>query len=879
MVNLAMDQYQLRMAKGRKSQKQDLTGDNAVGVQIDGDRNRVTIFAGGTRLQLDQPHKRRGGQPTDERELLLTEWRATTLVGRGEELASLADWRTMPASIALRCITGRAGAGKTRLAIEACEQAEAGGWTAGFLSGEELARFHRAQNLERWEPQGKTFIVIDDAAVSAGVLKQWLDMLARRRAAPDAAKLRILLLERHAEADSDFGWWTTLTRAESRDRLGAGDLIGDARPEPLAMLARVDQRRALFAEAMRLAAAVLGKPVLTPPPPGENAEFDARIGDDRLENAPLFLMMAAIVAIDRGTNRALALNRIELAQDIAGLERARLARLGASWALPEDGDLIAHLVACATLQRGCTFAAAKAMVGEEMAAMGFTSALTAERLVDLLAEAIPDSGGAGIDRVRPDLIGEAFAMAAVIGSRARSDHDRFAIIERARHRDDAVIETLILAAQDLAGGAADHPTVRWLAEIVERSTNLADLMRIADALPKSTLALRELSVQAVEQIVGALRGINPTTTAELLGSWLIVLGARLTDLGRREDALAAEQEAIELYRALAAADPGAFTPSYAMTLSNLSVSLSDLGRRKEALVMAREAVELRRALAAAQPGAFTPHLATSLNNLANRLSNVGHGEEALAVGQEAVELYRALAAAQPDAFTSYLAMSLNNLAGNLRALSRPQDALAAAQESVDFRRALAATRPDAFTPSLATSLVNLANCLSDLGRREDALAAAQEATEFYRALAETRPDVFTPDLATSLNNMANFLSVLHRRDDALAMVKEAVELRRALTAARPDMFTPNLATSLSTMGTILEAQGHLDEAMACFHEAASKLSPLLIASPATFAELMIRILRDYLRYGASAGVELDREMLAPILAALEPFMKGEGDGD
>ena len=50
-------------------------------------------------------------------------------------------------------------------------------------------------------------------------------------------------------------------------------------------------------------------------------------------------------------------------------------------------------------------------------------------------------------------------------------------------------------------------------------------------------------------------------------------------------------------------------------LNNLANHLSDLGRREEALGAAEEALDLRRTLAAANPQAFTPDLALSLGKL------------------------------------------------------------------------------------------------------------------------------------------------------------------------------------------------------------------------------------------------------------------------
>jgi tetratricopeptide (TPR) repeat protein len=99
-----------------------------------------------------------------------------------------------------------------------------------------------------------------------------------------------------------------------------------------------------------------------------------------------------------------------------------------------------------------------------------------------------------------------------------------------------------------------------------------------------------------------------------------------------------------------------------MSLNNLGADLSEMGRREEALQATQEAVDLYRRLAAQHPDAFLPNLAASLNNLGNRLSELGRREEALQATQEAVDLYRRLAAQHPDAFLPYLAMSLNTWA-------------------------------------------------------------------------------------------------------------------------------------------------------------------------------------------------------------------------
>ncbi|MBT8227543.1 MAG: tetratricopeptide repeat protein, partial [Dactylosporangium sp.] len=76
--------------------------------------------------------------------------------------------------------------------------------------------------------------------------------------------------------------------------------------------------------------------------------------------------------------------------------------------------------------------------------------------------------------------------------------------------------------------------------------------------------------------------------------------------------------------------PGAFLSDLAGSLNNLGNRLSEAGRREEALAPTQEAVTIRRRLAEASPGAFLSDLAGSLNNLGIRLSEAGRREEALA---------------------------------------------------------------------------------------------------------------------------------------------------------------------------------------------------------------------------------------------------------
>jgi tetratricopeptide (TPR) repeat protein len=198
------------------------------------------------------------------------------------------------------------------------------------------------------------------------------------------------------------------------------------------------------------------------------------------------------------------------------------------------------------------------------------------------------------------------------------------------------------------------------------------------------------------------------------------------------------------------------TPGYAASLFYLATSLSELGRRDEAVAANREAVAIRRRLAETDPGAYLPDLAMNLNNLAADLAELGQPDEAVAASSEAVAIRRRLAETNPDAYAPDLAMNLNNLAVALSGAGHAEEAKAAAEEAVQLYRLLTAADPT-YEPGLARGLSILGNRLADYGHAEDAQAAAEEAVQLYRELAATNPLAFEPELAMARSNLRVFL--------------------------------------------------------------------------------------------------------------------------
>jgi len=338
--------------------------------------------------------------------------------------------------------------------------------------------------------------------------------------------------------------------------------------------------------------------------------------------------------------------------------------------------------------------------------------------------------------------------------------------------------------------------------------------------------------------------------------------------------------ALGLYRdALAISTRIGNAAQQAMTLNNLGNCLSELGRREEALEAAEEAVKIRRELAKSRPDVFLPDLAGSLNNLGNRLGELGRREEALAATEEAVKIRRELAKSRPDVFLPDLAGSLNNLGNRLGELGRREEALAATEEAVKIRRELAKSRPDVFLPDLAGSFNNLGQCLSELGRREEALTAAGEGKDIYRELAKWRPDVFLPNLAGSLNNLGAFLSELGRRQVALTAAQEASAIYRELATSRPDAFLPKLAMSLNNLGNRLSELGRREEALEAARESVQLYTGLAERWPRAFAPYLAIASENLTRHLADRALKPESEpALQRATELLGELQSGEQDG-
>ena len=122
------------------------------------------------------------------------------------------------------------------------------------------------------------------------------------------------------------------------------------------------------------------------------------------------------------------------------------------------------------------------------------------------------------------------------------------------------------------------------------------------------------------------------------------------------------EEALTIYRTLAAQNPEAFESDVALALNNLAILHTDTRRLDLAEKEYIEALEIRRRLAQKNPEAFESNVADTLNNLALLHADTRRLDLAEKEYIEALEIRRRLAQKNPEAFESKVANTLYNLA-------------------------------------------------------------------------------------------------------------------------------------------------------------------------------------------------------------------------
>jgi len=155
------------------------------------------------------------------------------------------------------------------------------------------------------------------------------------------------------------------------------------------------------------------------------------------------------------------------------------------------------------------------------------------------------------------------------------------------------------------------------------------------ALPRAYASARNGSRAWV--VVDALAAL-PVDAGTDLASSLAHLGKRLSTLGRHDEALTCELNAVAICEDLAAADPGPHRLNLARFLTILGVRYSETRPRRLCLPGHRKAIAIYRDLIDTNQARFRTDLARALSNLDVQLSKLGRHAEAHKARSEAAAI-------------------------------------------------------------------------------------------------------------------------------------------------------------------------------------------------------------------------------------------------
>jgi tetratricopeptide (TPR) repeat protein len=687
-------------------------------------------------------------------DLLLPRYRLVPYTGKAfrQTLEDLLAWaRGLEAAqppVGLRIYIGPGGAGKTRLLIEAGEALRREGWWTGFLRAGRLT----PTNARLLTADARPTLLIADYIANRPDEARTLLREAARACRERTAPLALVLLERA------FPEWLQKDLRDYTDPeyVGWPAFLGlptvEKAPRALPALDPED-RRALFREARARLAALL-------PADGRSLPDYEELPESPLHVLLLALLTAAGERVDRPADPERVLE-CAWSRERAAWER-HLDELLQGQPEPRRRralEAVEDLSVLATLGR--TFPDAEAAAAFLQARFKPIPGLDWNELAERLPALFPRAQGSRVPPIVPDPLAD------------------FVLMRRLAERPELV--PMALPAPEEAGAGpeeavgAARQALEALARLWGRAKEEGERRRVEGWMRAAAGRLAEWPPAAWRALTAALPAPDRT--------------------------LALRPFLADLYRARLARTPREEPEERARVLNRLGFALSEMGRREEALQAAQEAVEIRRQLAAQHPDAFLPDLANSLNNLGVMLSEMGRRAEALQATQEAVELSPPAGRPAPR--------RLPPRPGH----EPPQPGRACFPKWAGGRRpwkprrrrwtSTAAWPPSTPTPSSHTwrrASTTWAPCFPHWagGRRP-----CKPRRRRWTSTAAWPPSTPTPSSPTwpgSLHNLGADLSEMGRRAEALQATQEAVDLYRRLAAQHPDAFLPYLAGSLANLG-------------------------------------------------------------------------------
>jgi len=547
------------------------------------------------------------------------------------ELYELLRSCTCTGHAAVQLVTGDGGAGKTRLALRLGDELAANGWQPLWVP-----RGSERDAVRAVHTVGQPCVLVVDYAETRSDLAGMLDDVAADQNGPD---LRTVLLARSAGE-----WWQQLLAGAEGP---TAELLEARAPVMLGPVRAAGGPQELFGDAVAAFAQKLG--VSRP---------DVRLVLSDPDPVVLVVHAAALLAVVdcAGGIRppVQAVSGLQVLEALLRHEARYWARSAAGRGMDLDVSVLRLAVAVGCLIGAENETAAGVLLSRVPDLDSAERRGRVARWLHDLHPVVPENDipqREWLGPLRPDRLAEQLVAGELARRRdliaplftglseARATRALTVLARAALTQDHAVSVLRTALAADL-----NHLAVPALTVAVETNPVLGELLsqviagqpvsretlaRIAAESPYPSFALAAPAALVFQQLA------DDSTDDSERAERLLDLSNRLGDLGRREEALAAIEQATGIYRQLAEARPDAFLPDLAMSLNNQSGRLADLGRREEALAAIEQATGIYRQLAEARPDAYLPNLATSLRNLADTLSSLNRDAKASVIREEA----------------------------------------------------------------------------------------------------------------------------------------------------------------------------------------------------------------------------------------------------
>ncbi len=478
-----------------------------------------------------------------------------------------------------------------------------------------------------------------------------------------------------------------------------------------------------------------------------------------------------------------------------------------------------------------------------------------------------------------------------------------------------VAQAAVPGGQPVATKAAKvAEAIGYVEDIDDRAAQavLAAAQGLLAALHYSTGATRN-SLSTALQAQTTWRRCVPRNAYERMGltRTLGVIGDCQASLGRAEEALAARQKGMALYRALSPWSRGLWVWTGQSLALGLAESLLAAGQaaaaialtdevRGELVILLRTRVRSRLARG---------HLARLETIVSRAQCDLGRADAARRAAEIAVDHWRAVVAAHGEAHRAGLGQALCALGAALRRQDRPAEAAVPFAEAIRISRGidddtlavallgLAALRlaeqdfagagcllaeavavcrqqvarsPESWSPRLVQCLSLICGSAAfdasdlDEGRVTEALAAGREAVVRARQLAAEEPAYRTLH-AACLFGLERLVNRTGDPAESSELLRECVAIRRELFRAEPARHRADLAEALGNLGNRLHVLGRMDGA----EDAHRECVEVLRGGGEVDRQALPTALRNLARTLARSGRPGDAERLALEAEKLE----------